>query len=193
MLSLRITKICTVAIGAMMIWAGPALAAPPTLSATATISGIPDGANYDYTVKVTDTGSSNIGTFWFAWTPPEQFEYDFLPNDPSTAAGPSGWIANVSDGFPGTSIEYYNSNGTALSTGQTGTFTFTTTDSPTTLQGTVFNVFPITESFIYAGAPEVGSDAQVNPTFVVPEPSSAALLGVIGCGLAARRRRRALV
>jgi hypothetical protein len=191
MVSLRITKICGVAVGLLTIWAGPALAA---LSATATISSTPDGSNFDYTVSVTDNGTTDIGTFWFAWTPPgDPTEYDFLPTPPSAEAGPSGWTAPLVTAFPGTSIEYHNVSGSPISPGQTGTFTFTSSDSPTTLQGKQFGTFPITESFIYEGAPEVGSFSQVNPVFVVPEPSSAALLALAGCSIAARRRRRAAV
>ncbi len=157
------------------------------LAGTATIFGTPDGANYDYTISLKDTGSTNIGTFWFAWTPPGQpFEYDFLPSQPLSTTQPAGWIVGPFAGFPGYSIEYYNSTGSLIAPGATATFTFTSPDSPTTLQGTSFG-FPITTSFIYAGNPEVGSDAQVSPVFV-PEPSTYAMLAVSCIGLLALRR-----
>jgi len=161
------------------------------LSATATISAVADGANFDYTISLTNTGSSNIGTFWFAWTPPGMpTEYDFLPSAPFAISQPTGWLGPASFGFPGYSIEYnYNNNtGNAITPGNTATFSFTSPDSPTTLQGTTFG-FPRTTSFIYAGAPEVGATAQVNPVFV-PEPSAYALLAVGCAGLLATLRRR---
>ena len=147
------------------------------LAATATIASVPDGPNFDYTISLTNTGSSNIGTFWFAWTPPGMpTEYDFLPSLPSSISQPAGWLGPPTPGFPGYSIEYYNYTGSLIGPGQTGTFHFTSADSPTTLQGLTFG-FPRTTSFIYAGNPEVGSTAQVNPVFVtVPEPATDALL-----------------
>src|SRR5690348_414067 len=79
------------------------------LAATATIASVPDGPNFDYTISLTNTGSSNIGTFWFAWTPPGMpTEYDFLPSLPSSITQPAGWLGPPTPGFPGYSIEYYN-------------------------------------------------------------------------------------
>jgi len=183
----------SIALGMVVIGNGPAFG---QLAGTATISDVQSGPNYNYTVQLKNTSAStDIGTFWFAWTPPgDPTEYDFLPTAPSVAGQPTGWIGSISPGFPGTSIEFYNNTGSAITPGQTGTFTFTTTDSPATLQGFQFGSFPITDSFIYAGAPEVGSFAQVNPVFVVPEPSSIGLLAV-GCTafLARRRNRKATV
>jgi PEP-CTERM motif-containing protein len=165
------------------------------LAATATISSAPNGGNFDYTIVLTDTGTTNIGTFWFAWTPPGQpFEYDFLPSLPVSASQPANWTGIISAGFPGYSIEYYaNSAGSAILPGLTGTFHFTSSDSPADLQGLAFGFFPITESFIYAGFPEVGDAARVVPVFV-PEPSSfvLAVLGLVGLVVWRRRKRRAI-
>lgn len=165
------------------------------LAATATISSVPDGPNFDYTISLTNIGTANIGTFWFAWTPPGQpVEYDFLPSLPSSAGGPTGWTGYLSSGFPGSSIEYYNISGNSIAQGQTGTFTFTSHDTPTQLQGSTFG-FPNTTSFIYtatpsiAGNPPAGTPAQVSPT-LVPEPSSL-VLGCLGlAGWAGWRRAR---
>ena len=185
MASLRLGKISVAALVLSLLAAVPAMGA---LSATATIFGVPNGAAYDYTVSVKDTGTTDIGTFWFAWTPPgAPIEYDFLPHAPSSANQPAGWVGLISGGFPGTSIEYYNVSGSPISPGQTATFQFTTTDSPATLQGSVFG-FPMTTSFIYEGAPEVGSFSRVDPAFV-PEPSCRGVIGLGGAALRTRRRR----
>ena len=165
------------------------------LAATATISSIPDGPNFDYTISLTNTGTLNIGTFWFAWTPPNQpIEYDFLSSLPLSAGGPTGWTGFISAGFPGYSIEYYNISGSTVGPGQTGTFTFSSAETPAQLQGSTFG-FPNTTSFIYtatptvAGNPPAGSPSLVNPT-AVPEPSSAVLAALGLVGVAAWRRLR---
>jgi hypothetical protein len=182
---------------ALGVWlaAAPALGA---LSGTATISATPSGVNYDYTIVLTNPSASgtSISTFWFAWTPPgDPVEYDFLPSAPTQTSQPSGWAGLISPGFPGYSIEYYNVSGSTIAPGQTGTFHFTSPDSPSVLQGHAFGIFPITESFIYATTPSTpggipaGSFAQVNPVFV-PEPSASALLAAGCMGALCRRRRR---
>src|SRR5215471_7413346 len=72
------------------------------LSATATISTTSTSAPYDYSVKVTNTGDTDIGTFWFAWTPPGQpIEYSFLPSIPTPTNEPSGWYGYYVGGVPG--------------------------------------------------------------------------------------------
>jgi hypothetical protein len=159
------------------------------LAATATISAIPNGANFDYIISLTNTGTVDIGTFWFAWTPPGMpVEYDLLPSEPFSISQPTGWLGPASQGFPGFSIEYYNHGGNAIAPKETATFGFTSPDSPKILQGSTFG-FPNTTSFIYQGAPEVGATARVNPIFV-PEPSTCALLAAGCAGLLALRRRK---
>jgi hypothetical protein len=161
------------------------------LTATATISSAPDGDNFDYSILVKDTGTTNIGTFWFAWTPPGQpFEYHFLPSAPLATIQPTGWVAPTQSGIPGYSIEFYNNSGSAITPGQTATFGFTSSATPAQLMGTSIG-FPITTSFIYTGFPEVGAAAQVSPVFV-PEPTSFVLAAMAGlsCAFAARQRWR---
>ena len=159
------------------------------LAATATISAIPNGPNFDYTISLTNTGTMDIGTFWFAWTPPGMpTEYDFLPSEPFSISQPTGWLGPASAGFPGFSIEYYNHGGSLIAPKETATFQFTSPDSPVTLQGSSFG-FPRTTSFSYSGSPEVGPTARVDPVFV-PEPSTYALLAAGCAGLLALRRRK---
>ena len=159
------------------------------LAATATIFATPNGSNFDYMISLTNTGTTDIGTFWFAWTPPGMpVEYDLLPSEPFSISQPTGWLGPASAGFPGFSIEYYNHGGSFIAPKETATFQFTSPDSPKTLQGSTFG-FPNTTSFIYAGVPEVGATARVDPVFV-PEPSTYALLAAGCAGLLALRRRK---
>jgi hypothetical protein len=168
------------------------------LSGTATISSVIDGTNFDYTIVLANPAASgtDIGTFWFAWSPPgDPTEYDFLPSSPTVTGQPSGWVGLTSTGFPGYSIEYYNVSGSLIAPGHTGTFQFTSPDSPAVLKGLSFGIFPITESFIYAtatttpGIAPVEAYAQVNPVFV-PEPSALCLLAAGALAPLCRRPRR---
>jgi hypothetical protein len=178
----------TVAVGILF----GSVASAESLAATATISSAPnpDGVHFDYTIKLTDTGTTDIGTFWFAWTAPP-VQYDLLPSSPLSPSQPPGWTGLVVHTFPGFSIKYFNVSGSAISPGQTGTFDFTSSDTPFQLQGIGFAGLPITLSFIYSGAPLLGPTTPINPVFV-PEPSSGVLsaLGLIGMAAWDRRRRR---
>ena len=55
------------------------------------------GGTWDYTMIISDSASatSPIGSFWFAWVP-GQF---YLPTNPSSASGPTGWTANIVTGI----------------------------------------------------------------------------------------------
>ena len=61
-------------------------------SASATITATQLGpSTYQYTVMLDDTGSTTIGTFWFAWVPGE----DFLDTKPSSVTAPAGWTTTL--------------------------------------------------------------------------------------------------
>ena len=69
----------------------PASAAPLTASGSATVT--PDGSNFDYSITLTNSSAStvNLGTFWFAWVPGQ----DYLPTNPISETSPSGWAVNL--------------------------------------------------------------------------------------------------
>jgi hypothetical protein len=163
-----------VSVAVLSLFAAPAFA---DLAATAVVSTSSSAAPFDYTISVKNTGTADIGTFWFAWTPTPA-SYDFLPSSPTGVSGPTNWAAPViHSGFPGDgySIEYYNNGGSPIAAGGTGLFHFTSNDSPNTLLGNAF--FPgnkITTSFIYSGFPEVGAATRLDAS-VAPEPASATL------------------
>ena len=149
---------------------------PSSESATAPISltsttGTPASPVYHYDIQVTDTGTTNIGTFWFAWIPGE----DFLPSVPSAVSNPTGWgntLTGSENSTDGTAIEWVASSH-AITPGNTlGGFDFTTTDSPTVLAGLAPShpSEPVTTTFIYAGGPF--SDAGFQ--FVVTPPVTTA-------------------
>src|SRR5437764_14888421 len=58
---------------------GAAFAALP---ASATISTPQTSAPFNYTITLNNTGTTDIGTFWFAWTSTPS-TYDFLPTTPT--------------------------------------------------------------------------------------------------------------
>ena len=141
----------------------------PAQSATATISGVQNGANYDYTITLHNTGSFALEDFWYGWI---QFEND-LPSDPSSAGNSLGWNSILD----GNSIQYtYAGIGTPLAPGQTATFTFVDSSTPAQITAGISG-----ESVAYVagiddsqGTPG-DSTAIFSPTLVVPEPAAWAL------------------
>src|SRR5580658_5767506 len=69
-------------------------------SATATISAVPSGSSYDYTVTLKNTGTMALNSFWYGWTT----SGDNLPSAPSSPANSGGWNSAVS----GDSIKWVN-------------------------------------------------------------------------------------
>jgi hypothetical protein len=162
------------------------------LSAAGILSATRDGANWDYTIDLTDTGTTTIGTFWFSWIPGQ----GYLPTLPSGFAPPAGWAANLTDGPPpgdGYSIQFLaNTPANEMTPGSSLQFGFISTDSPSTLAGisAIHPPTPILTATIHSGAPF--SDAGFQ--FVVasvPEPSSLTLgiVGLVSLAAAVRLRR----
>ena len=120
------------------------------LSASATLTWTQVGSQFNYTIVVKNTGTTNIGTFWFSWLPGA----DYLPTRPSAAAGPAGWSASILQGVPGFSIEYVATSG-PIGPGQTSNaFTFSTTDTPAVILGTSSpSGNKVTTTTIYSGGP----------------------------------------
>jgi len=152
---------------------------------TATLSGVPNGSLYDYTITLHNTGTVSVGTFWYAWIPGGFF----LPSTPSSETAPTGWSVSVQGSY---SIEYAaSSSAYDLAPGSSLNFQFASTDTPAALAGNSPHdpSYPVGTSFLYEGA--AFSDAGYE--FVVqsvPEPSSLGLLtaGLLGLALAGRRK-----
>lgn len=135
-----------------------------TLTST---TGTPASPVYHYDIQVTDTGTTNIGTFWFAWVPGE----DFLPSVPSAISNPTGWgntLTGSENSSDGTAIEWIATSNAITPGNSLGGFDFTTTDSPAVLAGMAPShpTEVTTVSFVYAGGPF--SDAGYQ--FVVTPP-----------------------
>jgi hypothetical protein len=144
---------------------------------------------FDYTITIfnNDTsGGPSIGSFWYAWTPTAG---DFLPHEPATEAGPSGWTANPSGVSPSSVQFVKGSLGTAIAPGSSGVFTFSSTDTPAVLNGNTGGGTPIGSSFVYSGGIEVGNAGALTIT-EAPEPSALALFVLGGLGFAGLGRLR---
>ena len=124
-------------------------------TASATYTSVPSGPDFQYSITLNDTGSTQIGTLWFAWDDvPDQ---NFMTSDPTGITSPAGWSAVVTH-FPGTGfgIQWVAGTGAALTAGQTLTgFSFISPDTPTMLAGPsqFDSAFQTTSSFVYQGAP----------------------------------------
>jgi hypothetical protein len=126
---------------------------PAVPTVTATISGVAAGSSFDYTITLENTGTSALNSFWYGWTPGV---FD-LPSAPSGAANSLGW-ANTTDGK---SIQWVNSSGTALAPGESATFTFVSSSSPTAI-----TTAPSGKSVAYVGAIDFTDDKAGDSTAV---------------------------
>jgi hypothetical protein len=145
--------------------------------------------SYQYSLTLHNTGTTQIGTFWFGWIP----GYDFLPSNASNVSSPAGWAGgSIHEAIGSYAIEWYDT-GSPLAAGQTlSGFSITTADSPATLTGPSFlgSFYPVNTSWVYMGELQSGLNASDQGTLVtstpVPEPVSVLL--VAPALLLARRR-----
>jgi len=158
------------------------------------INGSGASQTFTYDITLTNTGTTNIGTFWYAWLPPDNF-YDFLKSTPTAESNPTGWSANIeglNNGSDNNSIQWVTTTN-PLTPGKSLTFGYTTPDDPASVTGPAEFGFPTGYSYIYVGAPETDSGALVDVavgSIVTPEPATLGLLGAAGVSLCIRRPRR---
>jgi hypothetical protein len=156
---------------ALALAAGLALSAVSghAQSASATISYATAGANYDYTITLFNSGSTDLEGFWYGWTQ----DGNNLPSDPTSAGNSVSW-ANDLDG---NSIMWQGGSATELAPDHSATFTFVSSSSPTAITDA-----PSGESVAYVGDIDFSqgspgdSTGVFSPVLIVPEPSSLALL-----------------
>jgi hypothetical protein len=54
------------------------------------------GGEFQYNLTLNDIGSTTLGTYWFSWTPGD----NFMPVDPTNIVSPTGWQDLVTTGGP---------------------------------------------------------------------------------------------
>jgi uncharacterized repeat protein (TIGR01451 family) len=126
----------------------------PSIVGNANFTSTPNGADFNYAITLHNTGTTNIGTFWFAWIPGQ----DYMANNPISVANPAGWGSTVTGGYSGDgyAILWFNNGGAAITPGNSLNFNFTSAETPSQLGGNsqFFSNPPEGTSFVYIGAPE---------------------------------------
>ena len=148
--------------------------------------------DWSYAITLKDTGTTKIGTFWFAWIA-SPFE-DFMPVAPLHVALPAGWTDTITnmgstDGF---AIEWVASPSSDLQPGQSKVFHFRSSATPAEMFGKS-KFYPtelVTTSFVYEGmafsSPGYefhSSSNKVSPVTAAPGASTTELLGLNDHGL----------
>ncbi len=143
---------------------------------SAVISSKPDGANFDYTIQLTNSSSSDasIGTFWYSWVPGE----DFMATSPISETPPSGWTDSVTNMGPGDGYAILFTSGASADNVQPGStlaFNFTSADTPDEINGNsvFYPTTPVGTSYVYP----VGPFSDGGHVFVV-QPAAASLSSI---------------
>jgi hypothetical protein len=136
---------------------------------------------YQYSITLKDntpsptTPAKQIGTFWYAWIPGE----DFLDTAPLSVTSPAGWTdrithAGETDGY---AIQWV-AGASRINPGKSlKGFTFTSTDSPATVFGKS-SFYPSTDvntSTVYSGAPFSDAGFQLDAAGSISNPTGALL------------------
>ena len=175
----RLFKKMHLLVAALSLLTAPAFAS--SLSASANYTAVADSTPglYDYSLTLNNTGSTNIGTFWFAWVPGG----DFLFPKPVSASTPTDWTVGLftNNTNTGTSIRWVNTANPLKPGESLSGFNFVSAETPDQLLGDVASGtgagLPILTSFVYIGAPFGDPGVQFAPAAATPEPSSLFLLG----------------
>jgi hypothetical protein len=123
-----------------------------------------DAGTYRYSVDLQNTGTTTIGTMWYAWVPGE----DFLASKPTNIMSPSGWTPVVTGGTPGDgfAIQWKTSSPIAAGSVLTG-FQFDSADTPSELASTSasHSGIPVGTTVVYEGQPflDPGQQFVTNP------------------------------
>ena len=158
------------------------LPASASLIGTATITPSQiDATHYHYALVLNDTGTTTIGTFWFAWKPGQ----DYMPVQPTDILSPANWSEMVTGGGAGDgfAIQWVAAAGSELAAGASlAGFSFDSTATPAQIAGAsqFFNNPPVGTSFVYSHAPfsDAGFSfvAASNPLLSsAPEPSTSGM------------------
>jgi hypothetical protein len=123
--------------------------------ASGVITSSPVSGGYNYTIALSNSSQSDspIGTFWFAWSPGQ----DYLPSDPISLSAPTGWVAQVTHGGTGDGygIEFVaDTPSDDIQPGSSLSFSFTSASTPASIQGSspFYSGLPVGTSAVYPGA-----------------------------------------
>jgi hypothetical protein len=157
-----------------------------TINASATISSVADGPNFNDTLTLNNSSTSNsgIGTFWYSWVPAGE---DFLATSPISVTAPAGWTDTITHIGPtdGYGIQFVASNSADdVQPGSSLTFSFVSADSPASINGNSVDYpgTPVDTAVVYPGAPfsDAGHQFVVTPaTTPTPAPTSAPPITVV--------------
>ena len=111
------------------------------------------GNQWQYSISLNDVGTTNIGTFWFAWQP----GFNLLTTAPTSTTSPAGWTVAItnsgtSDGY---GIQWVFGPGTALTPNEEDAFGFITVDNPNSVFGfsSFYPQFRTVASYVYSSTP----------------------------------------
>ena len=186
---LMLTRLCFALVGLGLASSGMA-----GLSATATMTSTQIGTNqWHYDLTLDNTGTTDIGTFWFSWVPGG----DLMASPASNISSPTYWTGvdtNLGAG-DGHAVEWSVLSGYpyALNQGNSLTgFGFDSSVPPSAFTGKspIFSTLALTTSYVYIGQAfaDPGAVFDAAPPTPAPEPASLAILG-LGAGLLLMRRR----
>jgi len=159
-----------------------------TLSAAATFTDteVSPGV-FQYNLTLNNTGTTGIGTFWFAWVP----GYGFMSTAPTDIMAPSGWSDQTTNS--GAAIQWVDGSGSLGQGMSLSGFEFDSTLTPAELEAASSAIpsDPVATSFVYIGAPfgDPGFQFVATPAQgTVPEPATILLTALgIGCALVGRK------
>jgi hypothetical protein len=129
--------------------------ASATITATQVAATQTVPAHWLYDITLNDTGTTTVGTFWFAWVPGN----DFLHTSPISVTSPTGWTSSITHGGSGDGYAVRwlaGSQSSDVAAGDTlSGFSFTSNDPPSAVFGNsvFYPTTPVPTSFIYSGAP----------------------------------------
>lgn len=158
--------------------------ATATYAATQTTPG-----TYNYALTLYNTGTTNIGTFWFSWVPGAGFL------SPIPVAGsitsPAGWSFTATNA--GAGIRWVTTGSLLAAGSSLSGFNFTSTETPAQLEALrTVGAFtdPGTVFYVYEGAPLTTAAYQSLATAATPEPGSLllTLTGLSGVLVVMKRR-----
>lgn len=152
-------------------------AALAALAATATIASSPNSnGTFHYELVLNNTGSTTIGTFWYAWIPGA----NYMQATPTNVQAPSGWKANLVTGG-GTSIQYVATNLLAAG-GTLPGFSFDSPLTPAQMVGPSSGGNFVDTSFVYIAAPLADPGVKLVPSAAQSLGPSTAVASVLPGG-----------